>query len=55
MGFQNDNDNSQGDYNVKADAKSHQRTSKTVELCNTTSKCQYERLSTSKAVGTGDI
>jgi hypothetical protein len=43
--YQNDNDNSQQDFNIKQRNGADQRTSKTEELCKTTSKCQYERLS----------
>jgi hypothetical protein len=45
MGFQNGNDNSQEDFNIKRDASSRQRTSVTSKLSQDTSKCQYERLS----------
>ncbi len=45
MGYQNGNDNSQEEYNLKADASSRQRTSVTSKWSNNTSKCQYERLS----------
>ncbi len=47
MGYQNGNDNSQQTYNDKQDKSTHQRTSKISELCNTTSKCQYDRLNNS--------
>ena len=43
--YQNMNDNGQMQANVDKNAKSTGRTSKTSELCNSTSKCQYERLS----------
>jgi len=47
------NDNGQHDQNMKNNSSSVGRTSKTSELCNTTSKCQYERLSnTTPNVGT---
>lgn len=55
MGYQNGNDNTGIDSNKNNNAKSTGRTSKTEELCNSTSKCQYERLNGSgKAVGTGE-
>ncbi len=53
MGYQNGNDNTGIDSNVSNNANSTGRTSKTSELCNSTSKCQYERLSTTTAnIGT---
>lgn len=45
MGFQNGNDNGQMQSNVDKNSKASQRTSKISELCESTSKCQYERLS----------
>ena len=44
MGYQNGNDNSQQTYNEKQHKSTHQRTSKTSELCDSTSKSQYDRL-----------
>lgn len=55
MGFQKMNDNSQEEYNEKQDKGTRQRTSKTVEYSNNTTKCQYGRLNGSgKSVGKGE-
>lgn len=56
MGYQNGNDNGQMQGNVDKNSASTHRTSKTEELCNSTSKAQYKRLTDGglKVVPTGD-
>lgn len=55
MGYQNGNDNSQESYNEKQINGTFQRTSKTAEKAQDTTKDQYWRLNGSgKPVGTGE-
>lgn len=55
MGFQNGNDNSNFDYNNKAQKKSNQKTSTVESFSKNTTKAQYQRLDINNSVDTRGV